>query len=118
MTLKVRFALIQVDLAHEAELKLKALEAMITYNEFNTEAALGLGGMDLTVNQEKVISDTSFKGNYESLQSKIVNFQVDRLNYQVKLFSTFSKMIAIGSEYQLLVIALSSQGPKTPIIAV
>lgn len=37
---------------------------MITYNEFNTEAALGLGGMDLTVNKEKVISDTSFKGNY------------------------------------------------------
>lgn len=91
---------------------------MVTYNEFNTEAALGLGGMDLTVNKEKVISDTSFKGNYESLQSKIVNFQVDRLNYQVKLFSTFSKMIAIGSEYQLLVLALSSQGPKTPIIAV
>jgi hypothetical protein len=81
MTLKVRFSLLQVDLATDASLKLKAIEAMVTYNEFNTEAALGLGGLDLNVNSEKVISDTSFKGSYESLQSKIVNFEVRRLNY-------------------------------------
>jgi hypothetical protein len=36
----------------------------------------------------------------------------------VQLFSTFSKIIAISSEYQLLVLALQSQAPSTPVVPI
>ena len=64
MALQVKLALIQIELAPDAQLKLRAIQANIRYNEFNTEASLGLGALDLNVNNEKVISDTSFKGSY------------------------------------------------------
>lgn len=99
MTLSVRLAMIDVKLADDAFLRVNGLETAIIYNEFNTEAMIGLSGFDLEINKERVISDLRFKGSYSSLQSKIINFQIDKLGYHVGLFSTFSKMIAISSEY-------------------
>jgi hypothetical protein len=71
MALHVHVALLRLVLAPDADLALKGLSTAITYNEFNTEGALGVGGVELHVGEEAVISDTSLRGSYESLQSRV-----------------------------------------------
>ncbi len=114
MALHVHTAILRIVLAHDAVLAIKGLTTDISYNEFNTEGALGVGGVELQVGEEAVISDTSLRGSYESLQSKVIVLEVSKLNYQVRLFSTFSRIIAITSDYRLLAIALRPHSSPPP----
>jgi hypothetical protein len=42
---------------------------VVDYNEFNTEAGVELSKVNLSINDEKIIYDASFRGKYHYLQS-------------------------------------------------
>lgn len=71
--------------------------------------------MDFIIEGEKIIYDASFKGSYQYLQSMIIQFEVCKLHYNIQLFSTFSNIIALASQYHLLLLSLKSQHPRKSI---
>jgi hypothetical protein len=73
---------------------------------------LELKKVDFVIEGEKIIYDASFKGSYQYLQSMIIQFEVCKLSYNIQLFSTCSKIIALASQYNILILSLKSQQPR------
>jgi hypothetical protein len=112
LALNVELESVVVEFDHEVHLNLSRVACEISYNEFNTEAAVQLNKVDFIVDNERIIYDAAFKGKYQYLQSMLIELEVLQLGYEIKLHKTISKIIAIASQYEILMFSLRAKNVK------
>ena len=106
MKLEVNLSLFIINIYEGIKLELSGFTSQISYHEFNTQAALQFQQLQLEVDQEKIIYNVNFTGNYHYLQTMNIQLSIHQFNYQIKLFSTIQKIIAAISYYELFYLEL------------